>query len=90
VPRAAKTRASIDSNGVYVCWHSFACDLPDGRQINIGQGQKLRGDSPAVSQCSQYFVADGASIEDVDAHRKEVFPDGHPATWLPLLIEGCR
>ena len=82
MPRAAKKSPAPDPGITYVSWHSFACDLSDGRQVTVGRGQKLRGGDIIVRTNPQFFVPDGSSAEDVEARRRETFPDDHPATWI--------
>jgi hypothetical protein len=78
-----------DAGTTYVCWHTFACDLPDGTQLTIRSGRRIKGDHPAVKLNPQFFVADGSSDEDVEARRRDVFPPDHPGNWTNLgPIEG--
>jgi hypothetical protein len=48
VPRAARKFPRPTPGITYATWHNFACDLPDGRQVTVGRGQKLRGDDIIV------------------------------------------
>ena len=57
MPRAAKN-PTIDPSQVYVCWMSGSAEV-DGQNVSFVAGERLRGDSPAVQGCPQYFVADG-------------------------------
>lgn len=58
MPRAANRKSEIDPDSLWVCWMSGSAEV-DGQDVSFHQGQRLRGDSPAVQGCSQYFVLDG-------------------------------
>ena len=57
MPRATDTKP--DPSAVYICWMSGSAEV-DGQTVSFHEGQRLRGDSPAVQGCPQYFVLDGA------------------------------
>jgi hypothetical protein len=58
MPRAAKKRSEIDPDSLWLCWMSGSAEV-DGQNVSFHEGQRLRGDSPAVQGCPQYFVPDG-------------------------------
>jgi hypothetical protein len=89
VPRAAKKLLEPDPNVLYRAWTEFHCDV-DGRSMIIRAGLKLRGSDVVVRTNPQYFIADGASDEDVDARRREPFSDDHPVHWASASSIGGR
>jgi hypothetical protein len=64
MPRAArKKKDEIDPDSLWVCWMSGSAEV-DGQNVSFHEGQRLRGDSPAVQGCPQYFVADGTPASE--------------------------
>jgi hypothetical protein len=72
--------------------------LVDGQDVSFSQGERLRGDSPAVQGCPQFFVADGTPDGDLPSQwdsvvaRTEAAQAALPAhdlrvTALPIPIE---
>jgi hypothetical protein len=51
MPRAAKTK--IDPSQVHVCWMSGAA-VVNCEDVRFTEGERLRGDSPAVRACGQF------------------------------------
>jgi hypothetical protein len=58
MPRAARRKSEIDKDGIYICWMSGSAEV-DGQTVSFHEGERLRGDSPAVQGVPQYFVLDG-------------------------------
>jgi hypothetical protein len=73
MPRAAKKKSEIDPDSIWVCWMSGSAEV-DGQNISFHPGQRLRGDSPAVQGCPQYFVPDG-------------IPEGERPNAFGVLVE---
>ena len=73
MPRAArKTKAEIDPDSLWLCWMSGSAEV-DGQNVSFHEGERLRGDSPAVQGVPQYFVPDGT-------------PEGErPSVWSELV-----
>lgn len=72
MPRAAKREPELDPSAIYVCWCAFATNAMPGSPV-IKTGARLRGDHPAVLDCPQYFVSDGADESERMAAQDEVY-----------------
>jgi hypothetical protein len=66
MPRT-KQAPKIDPDRIYVCWMSGSAEV-DGRDVSFRQGERLRGDNPAVQGCPQFFAADGTPHGDLPSH----------------------
>jgi hypothetical protein len=63
MPRVRRTQRP-DPDQVYVAWTSGAAAGPDGTDIIFRQGERLRGDSPAVQTVPWAFVPDGTPLAE--------------------------
>jgi hypothetical protein len=72
MPRASK-KPKIDPDSLHVCWQSGSADI-DGTTVQFTEGERLRGDHPAVQGYPWYFVPDGT-------------PEGERPTFWTALRE---
>jgi hypothetical protein len=71
---------------------AFATDLPDGSQLTIRRGTRLKGSHPAAQAAPWYFQKDGATEDElltewnVMAEPEQPQPEFHkPAPPIPEL-----
>jgi hypothetical protein len=55
---SGEEESEIDPDSIYICWMSGSAEV-GGQTVSFHEGERLRGDSPAVQGCPQYFVPDG-------------------------------
>jgi hypothetical protein len=61
MPRAARRKSEIDPDGIYICWMSGSAEV-DGQTVSFHEGERLRGDSPAVQGCDPPGIGRSGSL----------------------------
>jgi hypothetical protein len=76
MPSLFRTRRFKDDE-IVVCIDGFAGALDSGREVIYKKGARLRASDPAVRKWPELFARDGASDDELQQQRAEVFFPHH-------------